>query len=83
LSCLPPRGGSLARCGTLLGPIAKSVRALGAVLAGEAEQADELGGKVGKCGALQEKCHWGLHAEVSANGVPDSHGHQRVHAQFG
>jgi hypothetical protein len=73
----------LTRCGTLMRPIANCVRAISAFLPGEAELTDEIGREVDKRGALQEKCHRGLHTEVSANGVPDPHGHQRIHAQFG
>src|ERR1700758_3698523 len=82
LSCLSPHGGSLACCGALLGSIPKSVRALGAVLAREAQLTDEVRRKVGECGTLQEQRHRGFHAKVSANGVPDSHRHQRIHTQF-
>ena len=46
LSCLPPRCGSLARCGTLLGSIANFVGALGGVVPGEAELTDEIGREV-------------------------------------
>ncbi len=66
-ACLPPHGGLLARRDTLLYSIPKSVRALGAVLTGEPELIDEVGHEVDKCGTLQEKCHWRLHAEVCAN----------------
>jgi hypothetical protein len=46
LSCLSPHCGSLTRCGTLLGSIAKPLRAIGGVVRGEAELTDEIGREV-------------------------------------